>query len=97
MRDRLLILLAKRPDPNLPEQIVRGAEPRAEYLELQKATGAELVDFHAVEASGSRIVRQALQCGGHLWGLAALGMLRRNQFDDLYATGEDIGIRLAVL
>src|SRR5687768_11290547 len=97
MSSRVLILLAKRPDPSLPDRIRDGEEPRAEYLALQRATGAELVDFHSVEASSSMLVKQALKRGDHLWGLAALGVMRRREFDQLYATGEDIGIRLAMM
>jgi glycosyltransferase involved in cell wall biosynthesis len=94
---RTLILLAKRPDPQLPARIEAGDEPKAEYLELARALKAEINDFHSVESSSAFLVKTAAQRMSPSWGLAALGLSRRKEFDHLYATGEDIGIPLAML
>ena len=93
---RSLLLLAKRPAPDLRARIAAGEEPRAEYLELAARLNAELVDFHDVDQSTHPLVRLARRLGPH-WGLAALGALRHHEFDDLYATGEDVGIPLAIM
>jgi glycosyltransferase involved in cell wall biosynthesis len=94
---RTLILLAKKPAEDLQARIDKKEEPRAEYLELKKALGAELVDFHDVERSDSPLVRQLNRWRGPLWGLAALGLERHREFDHLYATGEDVGIPLVMM
>lgn len=67
-----------------------------EYLELQRALGAEILDFDAVERSSSRAARLLARRLGLSWGLAWLGLSRRNEFDHIYATGEDVGIPLAI-
>lgn len=92
---RTLILLAKKRRPDLAREIAAGREPRVEYLELAARLGAGLVDFHTVESSASFLVRACARLGLR-WGLAALGLLGRNQYDHLYATGEDVGIPLAL-
>ncbi|MBA4155847.1 MAG: glycosyltransferase family 4 protein [Gemmatimonadetes bacterium] len=94
---RTLILLAKKRNANLTSRISMGAEPRVEYLELAHRLGAELLDFDAVEASTSPPVRVSRRWMGLKWGLAWMGFLRRNDFDFVYATGEDVGIPLTIL
>lgn len=94
---RTLILLAKQPRPDLRARIAAGDEPRAEYLELAARLGAEILDFHDVAQSGHPVVQFLARRLGARWGLAALGTIRHGAFDDLYATGEDVGIPLALL
>ncbi len=93
---RTLLLLAKAPDPEVAERAARGEIPRVEYHELQRALGAELVDFHAVDRCEHPAVRLAARRGKR-WGLAMLGWLRRHEFDHIYCTGEDVGLPLAML
>jgi glycosyltransferase involved in cell wall biosynthesis len=93
---RTLILLAKAPDLDLPERVARGEIPRLEYLQLQRARGAELVDFHDVARARHPAVRLAARRGPR-WGLAVLGWQRRRAFDHIYCTGEDVGIPLAMM
>ena len=96
-RPRTLILLAKKRVPDLTTRIDKGEEPRVEYLELAQQLGAELLDFHSVEASPLPTVRWISRRLGLCWGLALLGLLRRREFDHVYATGEDVGIPLTML
>src|SRR5579859_6357286 len=93
-RPRTLILLAKGPSTTLEAEVARGDIPRIEYLELAKAIGAEILDFHSVAASTHPLVRAAAK-KGPLYGLAMMGILRRHEVDHIYATGEDIGMPLA--
>lgn len=93
---KTLILLAKAPASETTELAARGELPRPEYEELQKALGAELLDFHDVERSRHPAVRAAARKSPR-WGLAMLGFLRRREFDHIYATGEDVGIPFATL
>jgi glycosyltransferase involved in cell wall biosynthesis len=94
---RTVILLAKKPKPDLAARIAAGDEPRVEYLALAQRLGAELLDYHAVDQSPSRVVRWLSRWLEPKWGLAWLGFTRRRGFDHIYATGEDAGIPLALL
>lgn len=95
-RTRTLILLAKGPDADAAAQAERGEIPRIEYLELAKAIGATILDFHDVERSRHPLVSAAHR-RGRLWGLAALGMTKRREFDQFYVTGEDIGMPFGMM
>ena len=94
MSPKTLILLAKAPSETIPGDLRAGDIPRIEYVELALAIGAEILDFRSVKASTNPLVRAAAR-KGPLYGLTMLGILRRNEFDHIYATGEDIGMPLA--
>jgi glycosyltransferase involved in cell wall biosynthesis len=95
-RPRTLILVAKAPSSSLTDEIRNGEGPRVEYLEIAEATRAEILDLRSVAASTHPLVRAAAKIGP-LYGLAMLGILRRDELDHIYATGEDIGMPLAAL
>ena len=71
-------------------------EPAAEYLQLAARLNAELVDFDDVDRSRHPVVRFFRRLGPQ-WGLAAIGALRRRTVDNIYATGEDVGLPLAIM
>lgn len=96
-RKRAVILLAKKPDPNLAVEIAAGRHPRVEYLELARAIGADILDFHSVEASPRPGVRRLARRLGPRWGLAWLGFFLRHDYHHIYATGEDVGIPLGMM
>jgi glycosyltransferase involved in cell wall biosynthesis len=93
---RVVILLAKKRPPDLETQIANGEAPRAEYLELARRLEALILDFDSVETSRIFLVRALGRFLGLKWGLALLGAIRRKEFDCIYATGEDVGIPLAM-
>ena len=95
-RTRTLILLAKGPNADVARQAERGEIPRIEYVELAREIGATILDFHDVDASKHPIVARA-RARGKLWGLAALGMTKRRDFDQFYVTGEDIGMPFGMM
>jgi glycosyltransferase involved in cell wall biosynthesis len=87
---RTLILLAKAPGEG------GGEHPRTDLSEMLRVLDAKIFNFNDVAASTHPLVRAA-RSRGRYWGLAMLGVLHRNEFDNIYATGEDIGMPLAVL
>ncbi len=93
---RILILLAKSPNLTAAEEADRGEIPRIEYVELARAIGATILDFHDVAQSQHPFVKLARSRGAR-YGLAALGMTRRHDFDEFYVTGEDIGLPFGML
>jgi glycosyltransferase involved in cell wall biosynthesis len=92
-----VIVLAKAPPPDLPLRIAAHLEPRAEYLELAKRIGADVIDFHDVERASRPSVRAVLALWGPLWALAWLALVRRREFDQFYLTGESVALRMAIL
>jgi glycosyltransferase involved in cell wall biosynthesis len=93
---RVLILLAKHKDESTVAAALRGEIPRPEYLVLQEAIGADLIDFSDVEASTHPLVRLARRKS--LWtGLAMLGFVKRGMYEHFYCTGEDVGIPFALM
>ena len=93
---RPIILVAKAPRASLSDDIRDGKDARAEYLVLADRIGADLYTFHDL-AGGGAVVSLAQKVGGQLLGLAMLGVLRGGRAPFIYVTGEDIGMRLALL
>ncbi len=92
----MLILLAKSPDPDSARRADAGEIPRIEYIELGRVLDATILDFRDVAGSTHPAVMTARR-RSQLWGLATLGIVRRHEFDSVYTTGEDIGIRFGIL
>jgi glycosyltransferase involved in cell wall biosynthesis len=59
-------------------------------------TAATILTFNHVEQSTHPLVQLARRRGRY-WGLAMLGILERHNFDNIYLTGEDIGMPFAAL
>jgi len=93
---RICILLCKAKHKETADQALRGEIPRPEYLLLQEALDATLLDFSDVEASTHPFVVAARKKGLR-YGLAALGFVYRHDFDQFYCTGEDISFPFAML
>jgi glycosyltransferase involved in cell wall biosynthesis len=96
-RPRTLILVPKSPPSGQDARIAAGEEPRVEYLELARRLGADVADYGAVPQADSWLVRLVGRTIGRRAALATLGFLRRDQYDIIYATGEDISIPLTLL
>ncbi len=94
---KTLICLGKRPAEGLAESVTRGEHPRIEYLELQKRTGGEVIDYRSVDTSTSAAVHAMRTRFGDRWGLALMAYWRKGGYDNLYATGEDVGLPLALM
>lgn len=94
---KTLIVLAKRPDAGVGLAVARGEHPRIEYLELQRRVGADLVDYNSIDSRPSLAVRCVKRVLGDRWALALLAALRARDYDNLYATGEDVGLPLAMM
>jgi hypothetical protein len=93
---RVLMLLAKKPDPETEDQARRGEIPFPEYIAVRDRCAATLWDFHDVERSTHPLVKAA-RGRGERYGLAMLGFVHRKEFDHIYCTGEDVGFPLGML
>jgi glycosyltransferase involved in cell wall biosynthesis len=70
--------------------------PRSDLSEMSRVLNATIFNFDDVAKSTHPLVRAA-RSRDRYWGLAVLGILHRNEFDNIYATGEDIGMPLGAL
>jgi hypothetical protein len=95
---KVLILAAGEFGDKTRQAIAAGREPRLDVFEIaNRLPGSELLDFSHVDSAtsfGAQLVRRSL---GRSAALAWLGFVRRNEFDVILTTGEDIGIPLATL
>ena len=94
------VFLGARCQPELPEWIAAGSHPGVEYLSLRQDFGAALVSFDDVQRARGTAVRTLARWGGPYWGMAALARFPqppRTQCEQILATGEDVGVRAALL
>jgi glycosyltransferase involved in cell wall biosynthesis len=94
---RTLILAAGRFGDAARSAIAAGREPRLDVFELAKTLDADVIDFLDVEASTHPIVKAITKVAGLSAGVAQLGLMRRDSYDAMLTTGEDIGLPLALL
>jgi glycosyltransferase involved in cell wall biosynthesis len=72
-------------------------EPVPDYVILREELLADVIDPTTVERVRHPVVRAVRRlCGPH-WAIALAALLARNRYGAVIATGEDVGLRLAVL
>src|SRR6516165_5012291 len=86
---RTLIVAAGRFDEALAERIATGRESRLDVFELQRALGADLIDYRAVDASRSLAVRAVRRSLGHSAAAAVIAAQLSPRYHVIFATGED--------
>src|SRR3954451_4670031 len=84
-----LILGAGRFGPPIADEIAQGREPRLDVFELQKALGADLMDFRDVDAAQGPFMRAARRALSPSAALALLGADAAAGYDAILTTGED--------
>jgi len=92
---KTLIVAAGRFDEALAERIASGREPRLDVFEVQRALGADLIDYRAVDASRSLAVHAVRRTLGESAAASVIGADLSRRYDAIFTTGEDIGIPLA--
>lgn len=91
-----LVLVGKILSPTLKSEVASGAVPRVVSLKLARILGGEVLGYQDVaKATEPAVIAARLRSPA--WGLAALAALRRDSYEAVIATGEDIGIPLAFL
>jgi glycosyltransferase involved in cell wall biosynthesis len=86
--------IAKR---DIDEAVRDGRHPMMDYYALQHALNADLLDYAALEAEANPLLVRIARRAGRDAALAALGYLRRRDYDVIYSNGENVSIPLAVL
>lgn len=82
---------------DLAAQIARGSRPRADYLELAQALGADLLDYAKARDTAGRWSNVLERLGGPNLVLAYACWKLRGKYRTLLTDGEQVGIPLAAL
>lgn len=90
------MLIAMQIPPGLEEDVARGENPRVDYLELSKRLNARILSFNEVDSSTHPLIKVSRRVGGRKLALAALGFQHRLLMKQVFTSGEDVGIPLAV-
>ncbi len=96
-RPRVLMLVPSVAKYEAVTAVAADAHPTMDYFALQKALGADIVDYASLDAAtDSRFIRLARRAGKDA-ALAALGYTKRGSYDVIFSNGENVGIPLAML
>lgn len=83
--------------PDLEIQITTGKRPRADYLELARVFGADLMDYPRARALTGRMGRWLEQVGGPNLMLAWACFRQQPNYQVLVTDGEQVGLPFALL
>jgi glycosyltransferase involved in cell wall biosynthesis len=98
MADRRVLLTVSGSIPaDLDEQVRAGMRPRADYVMMKSALGAELVDVETALAGAGRIGRLLHRLGAYDGVLAWFCFRHRRHYDTIVTDGEQVGIPFALL
>ena len=84
-------------DPARPGQVAAGERPRADYFELARAWGADLLDYAAARQETGGLGRWLEKVGGPDLMLAWACFRRRSRYRVIFTDGEQVGVPLAWL
>ncbi len=93
----LAYVVAAYAKPEVQTAISRGEYPKAEYNIFVERNPTEPLDYGCLEAARSPLARYYLKKEVRHWSLAAHALSKRNGYSGFLATGEDVGIPMAIL
>lgn len=101
-RMKTLLLIPSVEKTDIAEAVAEGRHPAMDYHALQaslSANGAQadLLDYAAVDADTSPLVRFTRRVAGRDAALAMMGWQRRKQYGAIFSNGENVGIPLALM
>lgn len=97
MSNQVLLTVSGTIPADLAERIARGERPRADYLELARGLGADLLDYPAARKVAGPIGRLLERMGGPDLVLAYACFKLRRRYKAIFTDGEQIGLPLAAL
>jgi glycosyltransferase involved in cell wall biosynthesis len=95
--NRVLLTVSGTMPPDLATEVEQGRRPRADYLELARAFGADVVDYRETQRARGRGGRAVARVLGEDAMLAWACFRRRNQYDAVFTDGEQVGLPFAAL
>lgn len=94
---RVLLCVSGTIPDGLADDVAAGRRPRVDYLELQAAFRADLIDHPTALAHGGRIGRVIARIAGNNAALAWACHRLRRSYDVIVSDGEQVGLPLAAL
>jgi glycosyltransferase involved in cell wall biosynthesis len=94
---RVLLTVSGTIPEGLADEVRLGRRPRADYLELAAALGADLIDHAGASAGAGRVERLLRRVGGATVGLALACLRRRRDYDVVFTDSEAVGMLYAAL
>lgn len=94
---RVLLTVSGTIPPDLEESVRSGRRPRADYVELARRLGADLLDVPAARQHAGRLGRLAERVAGPGAVLALACHRLRRSYDLVFTDGEQVGLPLAAL
>ena len=100
---KTLLLIPSVLKTDTASAVAQNAHPRmdyhalADFLNGEPESRADLAGYAELERETHPLVRLLTRLGGRDAGLAALGFLRRKNYDVLFTNGENVGLPLALL
>lgn len=95
MSKRILVTVSGIIAADIRDLIARGQQPRADYLELARGFGADLMDYAAARAVAGRVGAILERIGGTNLVLAYACWRMRSRYQAILTDGEQIGLPLA--
>lgn len=95
--NRVLLTVSGTIPADIEAQIAKGRRPRADYLEMARAFGADLLDVAAARRETNRIGRLVGRVAGDGGLLAWECFRRRRRYDVVFTDGEQVGLPYAAL
>lgn len=97
MSNRVLLTVSGTIATDLKDSISSGGRPRADYVELARVMGADIIDHSEVRRTATRFGRAARRIAGDNVLLAWTCFRRRRRYDAIVTDGEQVGIPYAAL
>lgn len=72
-------------------------EPVPDYVVIREDLSADVLDPTTVRDVRHPLVRATSRIFGPMWAIALAALIDRSRYDGIFATGEDVGLRLAAL
>jgi len=94
---RVLLTVSGTIDPALESRVARGERPRADYAELARGLGADLLDYAGAARDTGAMGRMISRVAGPNAMLAWACWRRRHAYAVIFTDGEQVGIPLALL
>jgi glycosyltransferase involved in cell wall biosynthesis len=82
---------------NVSEDHVDPERPLPDFMALRTALRPDVLDVRAVADTSHPLVGALVRRGRLDWAVAVTALIRRRSYDVIMATGEDVGLRLALL
>jgi glycosyltransferase involved in cell wall biosynthesis len=92
----VLLTISGPLDPEIEAKTARGERPQADYIEIARAFGADLLDYTAAQQQAGFMGRILGKVGGRNLLLAWVCFTLRRRYRVIFTDGEQVGIWLAL-